>query len=153
MNGIVLHDNMTFFQERKTNRYFINKMTSTGRAAHIGAFHKYRYRRSEIRMSHAEVIRSLRRSPPVACSPSPPCILSFLPFTSRASDFIFSLSAPFYLAARLFSYSSLPPVHVSFPHTVLRYSPVLLFFALWRSFVPTADVQPFVGHDRTKKGA
>lgn len=87
-------------------------MTSTGCAAHIGAFHKYCYWWAEIRVSHAGVIRftplaaatppaegnpSLPLSPLLACSPTcnhhhqhQPLFLSFR--ESCASHFSFSLS-------------------------------------------------------------
>lgn len=152
-----------------------------GRAAHIGAFHKYCYWRAEIRVSHAEVIRFSASLPPSSRSshssrsgksflfhPCSPVLRrrgyhhhhrrrrrrSSSPLY-RAPHFSFSLSlGPSDPLSRFRGAFSLPsPAAGAARHTALLRSLVPLFFAPWKSFVPTADVQPFVEDDRTKKGA
>jgi len=143
-----------YSRERKTNRYFISKTTSTGRAAHIGAFHKYCYWRAEIRVSHAGAIRfslaaaatppaegnpSLPLSPLLACSPTP-CYhryhrhQSFSPLyrPTFLPLFLFGLSDPL---SRFRLYSSSPqPAR----HTTLFQSLVPLFFRAVKIVCPTA---------------
>lgn len=81
--------------------------------------------------------------------PSPPPPLLYIGRPTFLSLFlmVFLTRCPAFAAPFL-----LPSPHPA-RHTTLRQSLVPLFFALWKSFVPTADVQPFVEDDRTKKGA
>lgn len=138
--------------------------------AHIGACHKYCYWRAEIRVSHAGVIRfslTAAATPPQReillflfrpyslCSPNavlPPPSPLFLSFISDVPLFFLPFSRPFWPVVPIswHLFSSLP---ASYYPPSLSSSLVPLFFALWKSFVPTADAQPFVADDRTKKGA